>query len=52
MVFCSIDGANENLKIILWTIGNLSIALDRARRVPFEPRIEELDQVVERIIAG
>ncbi len=33
MIFGLIDGASEDLKIILWVIENLSIPLDRARRV-------------------
>ena len=33
MIFGIIDGTMENVKIIIWTIENLNISLDRARRV-------------------
>jgi len=40
MIFGIIDGTMENVKIIIWTIENLSISLDRARRVVLGKSIE------------
>jgi hypothetical protein len=34
----------ENVKIIIWTMENLSIPLDRIHRVVLEPRMERLEQ--------
>jgi hypothetical protein len=39
-------------KIRLQIIENLSVPLDRARRVALGPRIGDLDRVAERIAAG
>ncbi|CAF2805202.1 unnamed protein product [Rotaria sp. Silwood2] len=52
MVLGTIDGAVQSLKIIVRVMENLSIPLGRARRVVLGTRMEELEQVPERIWAG
>jgi hypothetical protein len=52
MIFGTIGEAIKNLKIMIWAIENLSIPLDRARRVVLGPSIGPLKQIPGRIVDG
>jgi hypothetical protein len=52
VIFGTIESAIKNPKIISWAMENLSIPLDRARRVVLGTRIGALEYVHRRIAAG
>ncbi len=49
MIFVTTDDAIVNMKILICTMENLTIPLDRAHRVLFETETEPLEQLPRRI---